>query len=86
MEKKKQYRLTFTCWPMVSAHLAPNTTVIERDDKKETMGQLEGLLSMAADHEPRPCDKHVWDIKCEERIIEPTDWETVTLEQLQETT
>jgi len=43
------------------------------DDELEALDHLKGLRSMLADHEPRPCGKHVWNIKME--IRETGDWE-----------
>lgn len=63
----KQWRVSWDMWP----HLwpAPHRTEKIHDDEAQARDQMTGLQSMLADHEIRPCDKHVWNIKLEERDI-----------------
>ena len=44
------------------------------ENATEAQQKYQGLLSMKADHPPRTCDEHVWDIKLEEREIEAGEW------------
>ncbi len=50
----------------------PRTITKVHDDEAEALDHLKGLQSMLADHEPRPCGKHVWDVKLEMR--ETGEW------------
>ena len=67
----KQWRVSWMMWPHLWESACATTKT--HDSEEEARDQLNGLLSMQASHLPRPCDKHVWDIKLEER--ETGEWE-----------
>ena len=59
-------------WP----HEWPKPARTERVHTEETEAKnhYAGLLSMQADHPPRPCGDHVWDIRFEERDVSESEW------------
>lgn len=60
----RQWRLSWEMWP--KEWKAPHRTEKVHSDEAEMRNQLAGLKAMEADHAPRPCDQHVWNIKVEE--------------------
>ncbi|KKM06086.1 hypothetical protein LCGC14_1747560 [marine sediment metagenome] len=71
-DKSLEWRLTWTMWP--HAYRAPHNTEAIHSDEAAARRQLEGLLSMVAPHELRPCDMHVWSPKLESRPVQRGDW------------
>lgn len=61
----KQWRVSWDMWPFLWP--APHRAEKVHDDEQEARSQIVGLKSMEADHEPRQCDEHVWNIRLEER-------------------
>ena len=66
----KQWRLSWDMWP----HTWPRAHRTEKvhDDHASMLSHLEGLRGMEADHPPRPCMDHVWNIRVEQR--ETGEW------------
>ena len=66
----KQWRVSWEMWP----HKWPTSARTEKiyDNYAEALSHLKGLRSMLADHPPRPCNDHVWNIQFEER--ETGEW------------
>jgi hypothetical protein len=66
----KQWRLSWDMWP----HEWPRASRTEKvhTDYETMMSQLKGLRGMEADHPPRPCHGHVWNIRVEEQ--ETSEW------------
>lgn len=65
---KTEYRISWVMWPHAYPEPIPTSRIT--DDEESARDQYEGLKSMEADHEIRPCDEHVWDPKLEVRITE----------------
>jgi len=53
-----QWRLSWQMW--VPDEPAPRWVEKITSDEEEARDQMEGLLSMVAPHELRPCGEHVW--------------------------
>jgi hypothetical protein len=72
----KEWRVSWDAWP----HAWPGARRTERvySSKAEAIRHYEGLKSMEADHEPRPCDDHVWAIRLDVR--DSTEWSSVPTE------
>lgn len=70
-----EYRVSWTMWP----HLWPESSRTDRvtSDEESARQQYAGLLSLLADHELRPCDKHIWDPKLEQRTVTQGSWTPV---------
>ena len=65
-----EWRVSWDMWPLEWP--APHRTEKVHTSEAEARDHIAGLESMRADHEPCPCDRHVWNIRLEER--EPGDW------------
>ena len=63
MSAPKQWRVSWEMW----AHGWPAAQRTEKvySDEAEARDHLAGLLSMQADHPPRPCNEHVWAVAFE---------------------
>lgn len=68
----KQFRVSWEMWP----HEWPASHRTERiyEDEAEARDHLAGLRGMQANHEARPCDNHVWNIRFEVR--ESQEWKS----------
>jgi len=64
----KQWRVSWMMWPYYWDR--PYSTQKVYDCEEEAKAHIKGLLEIQASHPPQGCDKHVWDIKLEERIVE----------------
>ena len=70
---RTQYRLRWTMWSHECP--VPRTGEAIHDDEDRARRQHEGLLSMIAPHELRPCSDHVWDVTFERRTVERGGWQ-----------
>jgi hypothetical protein len=73
MEEGTEYRVSWEMW--VPEWPEPTPTEIIYSDKAAAENHYMGLLSMRADHEPRPCSEHVWNVKFQTRKKSVTEWE-----------
>lgn len=66
-QSRVEWRVSWTMWPF--AWPVPHHTERVTEDEADARDQLEGLKSMLADHELRPCER---------RVVFDEAWEAVS--------
>lgn len=75
--QRVEWRVSWTMWPFALPE--PHRSERVTEDEAGAREQYAGLQSMLAEHEPRPCDRHVWEPKLERRVVREDAWEDLSV-------